>query len=134
MPCNQAIYLKTIPPGGPPPQEKDVTVNIPLCHHIKTNGIQCQSPALKRSSYCFFHDRLHERHRNFRISGTSARSLRREYDIQLHNLDDTESIHFALSQVITGLASGNLSCERASALLYGLQLVASNLRNLSLQA
>lgn len=108
-----------------------MTVKIPLCHHIKTNGIQCQSPALKGSSYCFFHERLHQSHRNFRSAKTNARGRHREYDLQFDALEDPQSIQFALSRVITDLASGDLRCERASALLYGLQLASSNLRNLS---
>jgi hypothetical protein len=108
-----------------------VRITIPLCHHIKTNGIQCQSPSLKLSSYCFFHERLHERHQNFRSTKTTARGLHRGYNIQLQALEDAESIQLALSQVMSALASGKLSCERASALLYGLQLASSNLRNLT---
>ncbi len=32
-----------------------------LCRHIKTNGVQCQSPSLADAQYCFFHARLHTR-------------------------------------------------------------------------
>ena len=31
-----------------------------LCRHIKTNGVQCQSPALAESQWCYFHSRLHQ--------------------------------------------------------------------------
>jgi hypothetical protein len=103
-----------------------VTVKIPLCHHIKTNDIQCQSPSLKHRSYCYYHDRLH----GGRARRSFAPRIPREYEIQLHTLEDAESIHFALSLVITALASGDLSCDRASALLYGIQLASSNLRNM----
>jgi hypothetical protein len=97
----------------------------PLCHHIKTNGVQCHSPSLRDGSYCYFHDR----HHNFRIRKAPA-TRRREYNIPLHLLDSPESIQFALSQVINALALGDISCDRASALLYGIQLASSNLCNL----
>lgn len=100
-------------------------INIPLCRHIKSNRIQCQSPSLKHSSYCYYHDR----HHNFRIRKTNRRPLPK-YDIQLHALKDAESIQFALSLIITALASGDLDSDRASALLYGIQLASSNLHNL----
>lgn len=106
-------------------------VRIPLCRHLKTNGIQCQSPSLDFSNYCFFHDRLHERHRNFRTSKTTARGLHPDYDIQLHALEDAESIQLAISVVVNALASGGLRTDRASAILYGLQLASSNVRNLA---
>lgn len=106
-------------------------IKVPLCRHLKTNGIQCQSPALEYSDYCFFHDRLLERHRNFRSSKTTARGLHPDYDIQLHALEDAESIQLAISVVVNALASGGLRADRASAILYGLQLASSNVRNLA---
>jgi hypothetical protein len=101
-------------------------VKIPLCHHIKSNGTPCQSPSLKHGRYCYYHDR----HHNFRIRRTTRRPLP-QYDIQLHALKDAESIHFALCLIVTALASGDLESDRASALLYGIQLASSNLNNLA---
>ena len=37
-------------------------ITIPLCRHIKTNGIRCQSAALSGESFCYFHERLHRDH------------------------------------------------------------------------
>jgi|SRR5580700_9792085 hypothetical protein len=32
--------------------------NVPRCQHIKVNGTQCGSPALRNRRLCFFHDRI----------------------------------------------------------------------------
>jgi len=32
-------------------------VHIPRCAHIKTNGTQCGSPALREQRFCFFHEK-----------------------------------------------------------------------------
>ena len=34
-----------------------------VCRHIKTNGLQCQSPALREDKFCYFHTRLRRLHR-----------------------------------------------------------------------
>jgi hypothetical protein len=124
-------FKHLLPRGRGYPKETVVKIKVPLCRHLKTNGIQCQSPALEYSDYCFFHDRLLERHRNFRTSKTTARGLHPDYDIQLHALEDAESIQLAISVVVNALASGGLRAERATAILYGLQLASSNVRNLA---
>src|SRR2546430_3002913 len=37
------------------------SLNIPRCRHLKVNGTQCGSPALKDHRFCFFHQQWHER-------------------------------------------------------------------------
>lgn len=105
-------------------------MRVSLCRHLKTNGTQCQSPALEFSNYCFFHDRLHERHKNYRFSRTTERGLVPQHDVKLHALEDAESIQLAISIVVNELATGQLRPNIASTLLYGLQLASANLRNL----
>jgi hypothetical protein len=106
----------------------------PICRHIKTNGLQCQSPSLTEADYCYFHTRLHQRHAGFR----SASATRTSYfipgqDIELTALEDRESVQIALSVVINALATGNLEPKRATALLYGLQLASINSAHLHLK-
>lgn len=105
-------------------------MRVPLCRHLKTNGTQCKSPALDYSNYCFFHERLHERHKSYRFSRTTERGLCPHYDIKLHALEDAESIQLAISVVINALATGSLRADKAKALLYGLQLASVNVRRL----
>src|SRR2546422_6358020 len=37
------------------------SLNIPRCRHLKVNGTQCGSPALKDHRFCYFHQQWHQR-------------------------------------------------------------------------
>ncbi len=104
-----------------------------LCRHIKTNGVQCQSPALLENPYCFFHTRLNQRHSAYRHTPATRGYLIPGQHIQLAPLEDRESIQVALSVVINALATGQLEPRRATALLYGLQLASNNAVRLHLE-
>ncbi len=102
-----------------------------LCRHIKTNGLQCQSPSLSSSDWCYFHTRLLQRHTSFRHTPATRGYLIPGQHIELTALEDRESVQVALSVVINALATGHLETKRATALLYGLQLASNNARGLS---
>jgi hypothetical protein len=104
-----------------------------LCRHIRTNGSQCKSPALSSGDWCYFHDRLHQRHSGFRYTAATRGYLIPGQHIELAPLEDRESVQVALSLVINALASGKLETRRATALLYGLQLASSNAVSLNLR-
>jgi hypothetical protein len=103
----------------------------PLCRHIKTNGLQCQAPALTGQQWCYFHSRLHQSHQKFRYTGAARGYLLPGQHIELSTLEDRESVQVALSTVINALATGNLDIRRATALLYGLQLASQNASSLN---
>ena len=98
----------------------------PLCRHIRTNGVQCGSPALTDQPWCFYHTRLHHRHRGFRHTDATRGYLIPGQHLELTALEDRESVQIALSVVINALATGQLETRRATALLYGLQLASMN--------
>jgi len=108
----------------------------PLCRHIKTSGVRCQSPSLSEASLCYFHSRLYRRHTGFRqlapIAGQPRATLIPGQHIELAPLEDRESVQVALSVVINALATGQLDTRRATALLYGLQLASINSAHLHL--
>ena len=108
-------------------------MKLDLCRHIKTNGLRCQSPAVRQTVYCYFHTRLHQRHAAFRPQGDAARYIIPGQHIQLVALEDRESVQIALSVVINALATGQLETSRATAILYGLQLASSNSARLNTQ-
>jgi hypothetical protein len=108
-------------------------MSYPLCRHIKTNGLQCHSPALDNGQWCYFHRRLHGRHEKYRYIEATRGYLLPGQHIELVALEDRESVQVALSVVINALASGNLDIKRATAILYGLQLASSNARGLHLE-
>jgi hypothetical protein len=102
-----------------------------LCRHIKTNGVQCQSPALAESQWCYFHSRLHQSHQPYRYTPQTRGYLIPGQHIELCILEDRASVQSALSIVINALATGRLEPRRATALLYGLQLAGSNAARIS---
>jgi len=104
-----------------------------LCRHIKTNGLQCQSPSLSSSDWCYFHTRLLQRHTSFRHTPATRGYLIPGQHIELTALEDRESVQVALSVVINALATGHLETKRATALLYGLQLASMNTARLQLK-
>ncbi len=103
----------------------------PLCRHIRTNGTQCGSPALTNQTHCFYHTRLHQKHRNVAKPVQQVSSASKTvHPIELGLLDDAESIQVALSQIINAVATGQIESRLATTLLYGLQMASNNLARL----
>jgi hypothetical protein len=98
-----------------------------LCRHIKTDGRRCQAPALRSNLWCFFHARLHFRHRSIRPE--SSRLPPAADCLKLPALEDSGSIQVALSVVVNALAIGYLDEKRARALLHGLSIAAKHVHN-----
>jgi hypothetical protein len=94
------------------------------CQHLKINGTQCGSPALRRNRFCFFHKRFQDE----RIKLGADRARRGVATFELPVLEDANSIQIALMQVMRLLVSGQLEHKTASLLLYALQTASSNLR------
>ena len=94
------------------------------CQHIKINGTQCGSPALRRNKFCFFHKKWHDE--RILINGRQARRAR---SIDLPVLEDANSIQVALMQVMRMIMAGELDAQKAGLLLYGLQTASCNLRH-----
>jgi hypothetical protein len=97
--------------------------DVPRCQHVKTNGTQCGSPALRRRRHCFFHDRVQRE----RARIAANQSLLRRFDLPL--LEDANSVQMALMKVIQMLGSGEMDHKTAGLMLYGLQTASVNLRN-----
>jgi hypothetical protein len=89
------------------------------CQHLKINGTQCGSPALRRHRFCYFHKRFQDE----RIQLSADRARR-----GVATLEDANSIQIALMQVMRLLVSGQLDHKTASLLLYALQTASTNLR------
>jgi hypothetical protein len=94
------------------------------CQHIKINGTQCGSPALRHNRFCFFHKRFQDE----RIQLSADRARRGTATFILPVLEDANSIQAALMQVMRLLISGQMDHKTASLLLYALQTASSNLR------
>lgn len=96
------------------------------CQHIKVNGVQCGSPALRRNRFCFFHKRFHDE--RIRLATDKARA-RRASTFVLPVLEDANSVQIALMQVMRMLLSNQIEHKTASLLLYALQTASGNLRH-----
>ena len=94
------------------------------CQHIKVNGTQCGSPALRRNIHCYFHKRHHEE----RIVLNTDRARRnRNVTIDLPVLEDANSIQVSLMQIIRLVVAGQIDAKTAGLVLYALQTASANL-------
>src|SRR5579864_2361322 len=94
------------------------------CQHLKINGTQCGSPALRRNRFCFFHKRFQDE----QIKLSADRARRGVATFVLPVLEDANSIQIALMQVIRLLVSQQIDHKTSSLLLYALQTASTNLR------
>jgi hypothetical protein len=97
--------------------------NVNRCQHVKVNGTQCGSPALRRRRLCFFHVRCQEQ--RARIAGSQFGQAR--FVVPL--LEDANAVQMALMQVMQLLGSGQMEHKTAALMLYALQTASCNLRN-----
>jgi hypothetical protein len=97
--------------------------NVNRCRHVKVNGTQCGSPALRRRRLCFFHVRCQEQ--RARIAGSQFGQAR--FVVPL--LEDANAVQLALMQVMQLLGSGQMDHRTAGLMLYALQTASVNLRN-----
>ena len=102
-------------------------MSIPRCQHIKFNGLQCGSPALKDHRYCFFHNRWRDKQLNF-LTGKGLHGI---HSFTLPVLEDANSIQIALSQVMHLILARQIEPKISGQLLYALQTASANLRNLN---
>ena len=97
--------------------------SIPRCQHIKVNGTQCGSPALRRNRLCYFHKSWQKT--RIVVGAKRAHGASTVFDLPL--LEDANSIQLALMQVMRLILSGQLDGKTAGLLLYALQTASSNL-------
>jgi len=100
------------------------------CQHLKVNGTQCGSPALRRNRFCYFH-KLHQEQRI--TLGTDQARRTRNLTITLPVLEDANSIQVTLMQVMRLIIAGQIAAKQAGLLLYALQTASSNLARTSFE-
>ena len=117
----------------------------PTCQHIKTHGAMCESPALKGSRFCYFHQRDLERQSNLRQAREVKNSRRNGHfteddlnaeileSLQLPLYEDANAIQVALSNLARAIAGHHIAERRAALLLSSLQIAVSNVGNLRLK-
>jgi hypothetical protein len=95
------------------------------CQHIKVDGVQCGSPALRGERRCHFHDRWERVDRG--ATGPSALGSN-----VLPALEDANSIQLALAEVMRLAIMGHIEYRVFSLLLSALRIAAANVKHLSL--
>jgi hypothetical protein len=103
--------------------------SIPRCQHLKINGTQCGSPALRRNHYCYFHKNWQET----RIVLNANRARRARAVLDLPVLEDANSVQVSLMQVMRLILNGQLDSKTAGLLLYALQTASSNLSRINFE-
>jgi hypothetical protein len=86
------------------------------CNHIKSDGRPCNAPALRKHSYCFFHQQQLNRRR-------------RDYVDRLPILEDRAAVQVGIMQVLDRLYNKTIDYKAAALMLYGLQLASTNLKH-----
>jgi hypothetical protein len=85
------------------------------CRHIKTNGLRCESPALRGGYFCYYHAKVH----------TIGSEPNTKYGpIHLPTPEDPASIQLAVAKISDALLNGRIDRKNAGHLLYGLQIAA----------
>jgi hypothetical protein len=103
--------------------------SIPRCQHLKINGTQCGSPALRRNHFCYFHKNWQET----RIVVNANRARRARATLDLPVLEDANSVQVSLMQVMRLILNGQLDSKTAGLLLYALQTASSNLSRINFE-
>ncbi len=104
-------------------------MQIRRCYHVKVNGTQCGSPALRGKCYCYFHDQ----YRHLGAYGAKPRGRRNPCSALFPVLEDANSIQAAVMQVIRLILAKEIDNKEAGLLLYALQIASSNLSRLQVE-
>jgi hypothetical protein len=103
-------------------------LNIRRCQHIKVNGTQCGSPALREEKLCFFHTQWTRKNREIHPEMHESR-----WNITLALLEDANSIQMGLGEVMRMLVTRLIDHKTAALMLYALQTASSNLKHTSFE-
>jgi hypothetical protein len=102
--------------------------DVPRCQHLKVNGTQCGSPALRRKRRCYFHEGV-------RAEGVKLKTdPYARYEFEMPLLEDANGVQVALMRVLQMLAGGTMDAKKAGLMLYGLQTASANLKNARFEA
>src|ERR1700687_1805258 len=101
-------------------------VEIRRCRHVKTNGTQCGSPALKGKELCFYHEQNRPQAVELYLDGERYSDGR----IVLPVFEDAHSIQTVIRQVVQLMLTRRIERKDAGLLLYALQIASGNLKTM----
>jgi len=100
-------------------------VDIRRCQHIKTNGTQCGSPAVRNEAFCFNH--RESRPERVEVGGEGGQG---SGSVLVPVFEDASSIQMVVRQVAMLVLEGKIDNKRAGLVLYALQIASSNLKQM----
>ncbi len=86
-----------------------------VCRHIKTNGISCESPALKGGHFCYYHSKTHT---------IGAEPNLKYGPLQLPIPEDPAAIQLSVARISDAIINNRIDLKKANSLFYGLQIAA----------
>jgi hypothetical protein len=101
------------------------TNEAPKCQHVKINGTQCGSPALKDNQFCYYHQ--HCRPLTWTYSSSSYSNYSHS-ELTLPVFEDAHAIQMTLRQVVELVLQHRIDDKKAGLVLYALQIASSNLK------
>ena len=101
-------------------------IEIRRCRHVRTNGTQCGSPALKGKELCFYHEQNQPREVELYIDGDRYT----DGSIVLPVFEDAHSIQTVIRTVVQLMLSHRIDRKDAGLLLYALQIASGNLKTM----
>jgi hypothetical protein len=99
-------------------------IEIRRCRHVKTNGTQCGSPALKGKELCYYHELNRPVAAELYLDGETYC----DGSIMLPPFEDAYSIQTVLRQVVQLMLTRRIERKDAGLLLYALQIACGNLK------
>lgn len=98
--------------------------DIRRCQHIKTNGTQCGSPALRAGKFCYHHREC--RPERVTVKGADGKASR----ILVPLFEDAHSIQTMVRQVVMLMLEDKMDDKKAGRVLYALQIASANLKRM----
>jgi hypothetical protein len=102
-------------------------VSIRRCQHIKVNGTQCGSPALRNESHCHFHNLWFQKQLDVN------KYVPERLAITLPTLEDANSIQVGLAEVMRSLIHNLIDHRTAALLLHALRTASVNIKHASFE-
>jgi len=88
---------------------------IPICKHIKDDGVRCGTPALRGRVLCYHHDLVYRRHRIPKNAGCKL----------VPSIKSHRDIRAAIKNVLRAELDGMFTSEEVAAMLWGFQIAQS---------
>ena len=102
-------------------------VEVRRCQHIKVNGTQCGSPALRKERFCYHHQEC----RSKRVDVHPVSGVSQIHEVLLPPFEDASSIQLVIRQVTELILGKKIDYKAAGLALYALQIASSNLKQMN---